>query len=255
MSYVVRHAKRVGRGHLIEFKNCQDALKVYDGQVDDRSVVIGFICDGCSEGEANEVGANLGVNFLIRRTLELLQSGLPIKSIPSVLYPDLVRFLRSVLSNYKFVDISDQVRFINDYLLFTVIGLIVDDSDGVIMVAGDGVFEVNGVATFIESDNKPQYPAYNLIDRRNMSPTAAQTPNSFDVYQLDRSALEKVAIGSDAWQQEKDLLVEIWGDFNGAGLQRLVNRYSNEKHFRDDVSIITVRVVREATEDDDGRAD
>jgi hypothetical protein len=258
--FKVRKGSHIGRGHLLKFTNCQDAHALYEGEVNGKAVVIGIICDGCSEGTSSEVGAKQAVEFLVREALTLVQTGAPVRVIPEILYGQLIEFLRATVSiGYNFVSTGDKVNFIKNFLLFTVVGFITLEDEGVLFVTGDGTFVIYGEATFIDQKNMPTYPAYHLVERSRLTADASELPTSFDVHPLDMSTLERLAIGSDAWQLEQALLNEVWGFTNPAGLQRKINLWSRDKHFEDDVTLITVEVVRqeiivEEVEEDSGEA-
>jgi len=243
--FVVRKGTHVGRGHLLGLTNRQDASGVYEGECHDQHTVIGVICDGCSEGHASETGATLATGYLIREIYWLLQCGMSPSEIPAVLYARLRDFLGQFLRLYQFNSEADRVNFIKDHLLFTVVGFVVNDSDAVVFIAGDGTLIINDETKFIDAGNKPMYPAYHLVDRTMLEKEAAELPTSFDVYSPNRLDLKRLAIGSDAWSDERTLLTDIWGLKNPAGLQRMLNRLSNQRHFVDDVTIITCEVVND----------
>src|SRR5687767_1931545 len=261
--FEVRKGTHIGRGHLIDFINRQDAHQLFDGQINDQRVIIGIICDGCSgeEGQkknmSSEVGATLGSTFLIRETIALLKRNISTTYIPIVLYPNLIRFLKNTLDQYSFVDPIDKVTFIEHHLLFTVIGFVLTPENTVTFIAGDGTLVINNEARFIDSDNKPMYPAYHLVDRSLLQESSSRLPNGFEVNFYKTDEIKNLAIGSDAWKGEPELIDQIWGFKNPSGLQRRLNVWSNkEKRFKDDVTIITVEVFEtENQEEEDGRSE
>jgi hypothetical protein len=113
-------------------------------------------------------------------------------------------------------------------------------------MAGDGVFMINDEITVVDSNNRPLYPAYHLLDRSVLPKT--NLPSSFEVIPIERATLKRVAIGSDAWSDQKELLFQIWETKGLTGLQRLINMWNQS--FGDDVSVAAVVV-----EDNDGRSD
>ena len=251
LQFQARKAIHIGRQHLINFTNCQDACFLYQGEFDEQPLIIGIICDGCSEGEASEVGARLASEFLIREALHLFQKSVPVEVIPGVLYSTLVEFLRNqVHAGHAFFNSQDQVNFIKNNLLFTVVGIIATPSKCVVFITGDGTIVINDEVIIVDANNTPSYPAYHLVDRSKLNTNASELPTSFDIYDIDMETIGRVAIGSDAWHHEQDLLEEqIWGFKNSAGLQRKINVWSkSEKRFSDDVSIITVELIRPTVE-------
>lgn len=243
LNFVIHQATHVGRDHLLQFKNRQDACLTFDGQVSNRKVAIGIVCDGCSEGINSETGALLGTNFLIREIKVLLEQGVPIKVIPNVLYPRLVEFLSHLVSGYYFDNPADRVNFIKNTLLFTVVGFIAKEDVSIIFYAGDGTLVIDDLIRHLDSSNRPSYPAYHLVDRKMLeSPTPL--PATFDTIPLLTKQIKRLAIGSDAWKDEPKLLKEIWGFKHPSGLQRRLNQWSKtDKRFKDDVTIITLEFL------------
>ena len=244
IQYVVRKATHVGRGHLVDFVNRQDAHSLFDGEISGQHTIIGIICDGCSEGTASEVGASLASAFLVREISSLLELGVSASVVPNVLYPELLNFLRQITSTYPFVSPADRVTFIKNTLLFTVVGFILTEVETVVFTAGDGTIVLNDQVTYIDADNSPSYPAYHLVDRSVLEHQASPLPDGFDTNVYPTTDLFHLAIGSDAWHEEKELIDHIWGFKHPSGLQRRINQWSKTDHrFRDDVTIITVEVV------------
>lgn len=243
--FVVRKGRHIGRGHLLKGTNCQDAISLFHGDVRGTETVIGIICDGCSEGTASEVGAALASEFLVREGLALVGRNVPLHLIPDILYGELLEFLRyQVNAGYKFVSMGDRVNFIKNHLLFTVMGCIVQPGEAKLFVAGDGVVVINNDHIFIDQNDLAPYPAYHLIDKNALEASASAIPTTFDVYEPEGDFF-RLAIGSDAWLQEKPLLYQAWGHKNPAGLQRQMNVWSErEKRFNDDTSLITIELAQ-----------
>lgn len=240
----VRRATHIGRSHLLNFTNCQDALALFDGELNYQRLIIGIVCDGCSEGTNSEVGANLASAYLIREIVQLLKQGVPATVIPNLLYTGLVDFLRGILSGYSFANSNDRVAFIRDNMLFTVVGFIMTDNETVVFITGDGTIIVNDDVTFVDANNRPSYPGYHLVERSALEVDASALPTNFDVEVFSTDEVFRLAIGSDAWADEPQLIDQIWGYKHPAGLQRRINQWSKtDKKFRDDVSIITVEII------------
>src|SRR3989338_6242050 len=148
MNFVIHQATHIGRDHLLEFKNRQDAHLTFEGNLSGKKVGIGIVTDGCSEGNNSETGATLGANFLIREIKVLIEQGVPLKVLPNVLYSRLLDFLRLLVGNYVFDNPSDRVNFIKNTLLFTVVGFIVTDEASLIFYAGDGTIVIDDLVRY-----------------------------------------------------------------------------------------------------------
>lgn len=240
----VRHAKSVGRAHLLAGKNRQDAMKTDKVVLSDKTVFYGVICDGCSEGENSEVGANLAVSFLCRQIEILVKSRVSANKIPGILHKRLLAFLKALLGNITFDSPVSRVNYIKHNLLFTILGFVYSDGESVIFAQGDGTYIVNDVVTTREENDMPRYISYSLVDRKYLSSSASALPENFDVYPIDSANLYNLAIASDAISEEPEFLKELWGHKQPIGLQRRVNVWSLVDHkFQDDLSVITLEKV------------
>ncbi len=235
MLYQIRSALHIGRSHINYGKNCQDALDIRHGQ----DYAIGIVCDGCSEGKHSEVGSNLASRFLSIEAEKLVSSGIAASIVPGILYHSLLKFLRLILDSYSLTEV-EKVEFIKDHLLFTVMGAIITPHKAVIFTQGDGLVIVNDDQKIIDQDNSPYYFSYHLLDPRYLSDKRSALPSTFQIDAIEAKVFQRCAIGSDAWAQELNLLSAIWGYESAAGLQRRINVWAREKHFEDDVSLITI---------------
>ncbi len=243
--FVVNSATKLGREHLLSARNRQDAHIVFDGPINGKRVIIGIIADGCSDGDQSEAGAIFATQFLAREAIRLISWSIPLKNIPNVLYSQLKEFLYSLTTWYAFVNEQDRATFINDQLLFTVVGFILTEDEAITFITGDGVIVINGETHVFDQNDRAMYPAYHLVDRSLLSPEATKLPDSFDVIEVDVKTLTNLAIGCDAWLREKELLSQIWGLTKPGALQRRINVLSDKQHhFGDDVTIIAVESVQ-----------
>jgi hypothetical protein len=151
------------------------------------------VCDGCGSGKHSEVGAKLGTLMVTDAIADLLHQGLAISE------PDFWNVLKiNLLQKVKaFVEISTNeaqesvMEFVNNYLLFTIVGLVITPSETVAFSMGDGAIAVNGKLTQIPAypDNAPPYLAYGLY-----RPDAV----SFEIRdRIPTSELESILIATD----------------------------------------------------------
>lgn len=237
-----------GRNHIIDSKNGQDAFKFITGQIGSDPFVIGFIADGCGEGEKSETGAYLGVNYACNATRNLIGL-ISIEKLNKVLYQQVRRMLTQVVSSQDFIDPIEEVNFIKNHLLFTLLGFVIYKGKCIVLSSGDGVIVINDDIHLLDEANRPSYIAYHSIDRKFLS-TTSKLSTKFESIQIDLKKLERLAIGSDAWAdvREKELLSDqIWNlGENPRSLNRLMRRLSNtEKMFKDDAVLITVEFPKE----------
>lgn len=246
--FIVQSGRIAGRKYVNSdgwLRNCQDAKHVVRIKIGEREYLIGAVSDGCSDGDFNEVVSLLLVRFVVNEIVLLLSNGIPIKEIPTYLYPRVIGFLRSLVGLIYFSDPKDMVRFIVDYLLGTLLGFVLDENEGVVFIAAqnDGVLQINDEVTFLDHGNSPSYPAYHLINRQYLAQTAsgASVPLGFDTWPLATANLKRLAIATDAFKKEPDLLQQVWGIRKPGGLQKRMNTWSWFEHrFSDDAAIITV---------------
>lgn len=239
--FSVKTGKVIGRGHLLVGKNCQDAFRIKTIQIEDETYHIAWISDGCSEGAYSEVGANLATEFLLNRSIELVEKKFSLEVIPLFLFEDLLIFLRANLANFDLIDPIKQVAFIKNHFLFTLIGYIIGPRHSLIMAFGDGLMIINDQIDLRNFNDESPYPGYHLIDPQFLDPNRRPINQFFDVYFLDTENINKLAIGSDAWVQEPDLLSNIWGHQHPNQIQRLMNLWSDrDKRLSDDATLIVV---------------
>lgn len=179
----------IGRNHVLASKNNQDALRIVLWD----NFMTAVVCDGCGSGKHSEVGAKLGTLMVTDAIADLLHQGLAISE------PDFWNVLKiNLLQKVKaFVEISTNeaqesvMQFVNNYLLFTIVGLVITPSETVAFSMGDGAIAINGKLTQIPAypDNAPPYLAYGLY-----RPEAV----SFEIRdRIPTSELESILIATD----------------------------------------------------------
>ncbi len=143
-----------GREHARVGKNNQDAFVI----LQDQDHLVGIVSDGCGSSAHSEVGAQLGSWICAQVIYQQLQSGdLHWSGLQSALLQslqDLVRLIPGPPS-----------RLLQDYLLFTLVGVILTAEKVVVFNIGDGVVILNGDVKLSGSceDNAPAYLAYGLL--------------------------------------------------------------------------------------------
>lgn len=240
MEFHVRTGIVTGRNHLLDGRNCQDTLCQLRFELDGQQYLVGVIADGCGEGKHAEVGAQLATQFVPYAIRHLMQLGTTLEELPALLFEEVLHFLTSLIDGYYFADIAERVQFVHEHLLFTLIGFVITPQQTLVLAAGDGLVIINDEIYLREQQNMPTYIGYHLIDQRYLQPNATPLPAAFDLYSAPSSQLKRLAIGSDAWLVEQELLEQIWGMKTPARLQLQMNKWSDTRHFKDDASLIVV---------------
>lgn len=229
-------AQVIGQNHWFYHRNCQDAVARH--QADDR--LVAFVADGCSEGRHSEVGAQLTVLSLLNATHSLLDRGVPVSELPDLLYQHL---LFSQIRQLQAVGFSRHhpagAGYVRDYLLATALGLVLTPTAGLILAAGDGLIAINDQVIIRDENDTPAYPAYHLIDPRQLTCSPSQLPTTFSAIPLAPESLEKVALATDGFQPE--LLADVWEIPTTLALQRQLQVWGfRQKKFGDDTTIVVL---------------
>lgn len=150
-------ADHISVGKTLVGRNSQDAVVVRES----ANSLVAVVCDGCGSGAHSEVGAWLGANQIAN----LLIEGTP----PC---PEVMESVRHILLGTIYRNASDIGRLtaaINDYFLFTCVGLVVTGRKAFAFHIGDGVIggKVDGLefhtVVGVKENNAPSYVAYDLI--------------------------------------------------------------------------------------------
>ena len=189
----------IGRNHVLAGKNNQDAFRV----VMREQHIIAVVCDGCGSGKHSEVGAKLGARMVIDAIADLLNHDLVTsdREFWNAVQTNLLQKLKD------FVAISNgDMEFVNDYLLFTIVGVLITPSETVTFSMGDGAIAVNGKLNQIPAypDNAPPYLAYGLY-----RPEAV----SFEIRdRLPTSEVESILIATDGIDDlvTVEAIVQFW---------------------------------------------
>jgi serine/threonine protein phosphatase PrpC len=156
-----------GRNHVLTGRNNQDAYQI----ADEQNFMIAVLCDGCGSGKYSEAGAKLGARLVAEAIAALIdqneQNEQDKNQKLGIFEP---KFWDSVKTNLlqqlkDFVDLFNGDReFVNDHLLFTIVGALITPMETVTFSIGDGAIAINGKLNQIPAypDNAPPYLAYGL---------------------------------------------------------------------------------------------
>ena len=192
----------IGRNHVVTSKNNQDACEV----VLRSQFVLAVVCDGCGSGKHSEVGAKLGVKIVTDAIADLLhQETISNPEFWNLLKINLLQRLKDLVEL-----VNGDLEFVNDYLLFTIVGAVITAHETMTFSMGDGAIALNGKLMQIPAypNNAPPYLAYGLY-----------RPDAVSLEICDRiptSELESILIATDGiddlvkvedvsqfWQEDK----------------------------------------------------
>lgn len=164
MHFKICSGSTIGYEHVRLGTNNQDGKRAGEVRIGNKEYLFGVVCDGCSGGHHNEIGAKLLANYICSEIPMMLKVGSLISHIPQALFMRCIGYLRSIASQTVAGDPIKMVEFIKDHLLCTIAGFIMDDENCFTFSAGDGVIVINEIEIRIDQHNRPMYLAYHLVD-------------------------------------------------------------------------------------------
>lgn len=166
--FEIIHGTVTGRDHRIAGKNNQDAYFIKQ----ELGLMIVLVADGCSEGRHSEVGAKLGIRIIGQEIARLWRAAsargvvINAEGLLDTARINVLTYLRILT-----LALGDNFnRAVVDYLLFTVIGIIVTNEEAICFGLGDGYAEINSELIDMPcyENNEPSYLGYDLIDRKSL---------------------------------------------------------------------------------------
>jgi hypothetical protein len=153
--YQLAGGSTIGRDHRMVPKNNQDSWSIW--KYDD--LTIGIVADGCGSGMHSEVGAKLGVQTLgsiLRKEYEW-HNQINWRRVQRNVLTQLDTVAQAMGGDYR--------RVVESYLLFTILGVIIDNERATFFALGDGTIIINGEALPIGpfQNNMPPYLGYGLM--------------------------------------------------------------------------------------------
>jgi len=149
-----------GRNHNQRGMNNQDAFY----SLADAQTAIAVVGDGCGSCSHSEVGAKLGVRFVVEAIANQIA-----EPINPEFWQRLQANILGKLHNLALTlggDTQEKLgEIVKDYLLFTIVGAIITPTETAIFAIGDGAIAINGKVLVIEEfpNNAPPYLAYGLL--------------------------------------------------------------------------------------------
>ncbi len=162
-------ASVTGRDHVRSGKNNQDGISV----IHSHNATVAVVADGCSSGTHNEIGATLGARLTCIETLRALNRYAPHNQHLLFDYPNHWewregipgRICAKLSALIDSMEVENRASFIQDHLLFTIVGALITPEHTAFFSLGDGVMVVNGenIPLIIPEVNTPPYLAYRLV--------------------------------------------------------------------------------------------
>lgn len=214
-----------GYSHRRLHYNCQDAYALHK----EEGVIVGVVADGCGSGSNSEVGAQLGaafaMNFLVKHCRRQ-------EFDATFLLQNLVEYLHQLRDLHQ---PRDPAHFVENYLLFTLLGFVVTPRRTHIFHSGDGFVGVNGEIRAIDQGNRPRYIGLHLLGERGAMFTEA----------TDTAGLQSLLIGTDGLRDWPGELGQMCGEDtffeNEIALSRRLTDLAVEGTLKDDAAAVLLR--------------
>ncbi len=202
--YEVASGTTIGREHRDRlFKSNQDAQCVTS--TPDALIVV--VTDGCTSGEYSEFGARLGSRIIARTLQQNVMRGMSRKLddktwLESPFFWD--RTLQDVLARLR-TEANDLLllgesftAFVEDWLLFTALGMVATEEKTVFFAVGDGLIIINDERIVLDAPehNVPPYLGYGLLDASQVDFTRPQLGFQL-VRAMSTQQLQRFAVGVD----------------------------------------------------------
>lgn len=242
---MISHATVLGRAHRLMQHNCQDFAAT---AMPAPHIAIGLVGDGCgskfvgngrpptnTHPSHNEIGANLlgqfALDFLSGKLSSLPQPACPntLEAILADLHLASLSFLHHLVAHFP-----EQTRrqFVATRLLATLVGFVHTPETAVFFWQGDGFLVVDGNVCQLESDNQPDYLAYQLL-----YPKPHQT-NFQLAFVPQPEQIRWLAVATDGWSA--NLLGQLGQPRPSLTLQRWLNVQTQQRGQFDDDGAVAV---------------
>jgi hypothetical protein len=198
---------------------------------------IGLVADGCGSGSNSEVGAQLGLKYLSRKIIEQIDSNWQIN-----LKEDLQNYSKQIANLHS----DNPKAFIENFLLYTIIGFVERNNKVTLFSYGDGVIIIDDQIKIINQDNRPKYVNNELIGNEG---------GQF-IYEEISLNKQTIIIGSDGIEdfleginkgeiEEYENLTAFIRDENNFNnpihIPKLLRKYSRKGILKDDCSLIIIK--------------
>jgi hypothetical protein len=185
-----------GTNHSRVGKNNQDA---FSWESHDQ-YTLAVVCDGCGSRLHSEVGATLGARLTLSAVAQQWLKVTASETLPALpefwpqVQSDLLSRLQHVISSLG----GDPWETVQNYLLFTILGVFMTPDTTTVFGVGDGLFVVNGTVHTLGpfAHNAPPYLAYGLAPPGQL--TLGPEMTTLQVYQqVPTPEIESLLLGTD----------------------------------------------------------
>jgi hypothetical protein len=214
MNFKNATASVIGSSHYKLYYNNQDGYNFYQ----DKTCIVGVVADGCGAGSNSEVGARLGVDFVINFCKKNFSHSPFDKNL---LENALIEYLKHIVKNQQ---TSEELDFIENYLFFTLFGFVVQPHQTFIFHSGDGIYTLNDKEVIIEQDNRPKYIAKTLISGKYYIETD----------HIETQKLKRLLVATDGLNHLNDKFLK---GQNIEGMTRISDFFNTESYFENEVSL------------------
>lgn len=187
--FAIASGSVTGRNHrnINLHKNGQDGLAV----IRTEQATVAVVTDGCGSSKDSEVGAKLGARLVANTVSD------HISDFGEVLWDEVLEDVLQTIDSTARLMGGNYRQTIEDYFLFTIVGVALTDETADFFALGDGVFAVNNNIYQLGPfpGNQPPYAAYGLLAGR-LEPDM-KAPNLEVVASCELEALQSFAIGCD----------------------------------------------------------
>lgn len=246
--YMISHAMINGRTHRLLQQNSHDFAISGSPR---SGTAFGLVLDGCGskynrQSSHNEVGAKLLGQFASNwLNLQFAENELvELDGLLVGLFDSCLVFMSQIVDSMPFIDEAARTAFVMTHWLATLVGFVVVEETAVLFWQGDGYLYVNGEITTLDSGNRPDYLAYQLLGKsegvkgrkgEHVTPSLTH-PFTPSFVTVNRADLHSLAVATDGWQP--DLLAQLAEPRSSLHLQRWLNIQARQPgNFEDDGAV------------------
>jgi hypothetical protein len=216
----------------LEYNN-QDFVLVEENE----EYSMGLIADGCGSGSNSEVGAQLGLKYLMKRISERINS-----SWQGNLKEDLQKYSNQLAGLHS----DNPKKFIKNFLLYTVIGFVERNGVLTILSFGDGVIVVDDKVEIIDQNNRPRYINNELIGNEGGQFVFDQINFDGQTVMIGSDGVEDLIEGLnkgliDEYENLEEFMKDECNFTNPVHIPKLLKKYATKGILKDDCTLMIIK--------------